>query len=136
MRLIGCKFDDKSVQSVMKHWPFEVIKDEKGKPKLLVEYKGEKKTLFPEQVVAMILTKLKQIAEVYLGTNVTQAIITVPTNFNHLQRQAVKDSATIAEISPFIINQTIAAVFAYLSDNKGSLQEKVRLKYFIQVVIF
>ena len=65
-RLIGRKFDDASVQSDMKHWPFDVVSDN-GKPKINVDYKGETKTFYPEEVSSMILNKMKEVAEAYLG---------------------------------------------------------------------
>ena len=77
-RLIGRKFDDASIQSDMKHWPFKVLPKEGSKPHLQVVYKSETKTFSPEEVSAMVLTKMKEIAESYLGTEVTQAVITVP----------------------------------------------------------
>nr|KAG5714813.1 hypothetical protein BaRGS_000301 [Batillaria attramentaria] len=76
-RLIGRRFHDASVQSDMKHWPFKVVNDD-NKPKIQVEYKGETKTLAPEEVSSMVLTKMKETAEAYLGQRVTDAVITVP----------------------------------------------------------
>ncbi|NEU33353.1 Hsp70 family protein, partial [bacterium LRH843] len=75
-RLIGRRFEDATVQSDMKHWPFEVVSDG-GKPKIQVAYKGENKTFFPEEVSSMVLTKMKETAEAYLGKTVTNAVITV-----------------------------------------------------------
>ena len=117
-RLIGRKFDDASVQSDMKHWPFDVINDG-GKPKLQVEYKGEKKSFFPEEVSSMVLTKMKETAEAYLGKTVTDAVVTVPAYFNDSQRQATKDSGTIAGLNVLrIINEPTAAAIAYGLDKK------------------
>ena len=79
----------------MKHWPFQVINDS-SKPKIEVEYKNEKKTFYPEEVSSMVLTKMKETAEGYLGTTVSNAVITVPAYFNDSQRQATKDAGTIA----------------------------------------
>jgi len=117
-RLIGRKFEDASVQSDMKHWPFDVISDG-GKPKLQVEYKGEKKSFFPEEVSSMVLTKMKETAEAYLGKTVTDAVVTVPAYFNDSQRQATKDSGTIAGLNVLrIINEPTAAAIAYGLDKK------------------
>nr|CAI5830556.1 unnamed protein product [Callosobruchus analis] len=94
-RLIGRRFDDPAIQADMKHWPFEVI-NENSKPKIKVSYKGEDKTFYPEEISSMVLTKMKETAEAYLGKNVTNAVITVPAYFNDSQRQATKDAGTIS----------------------------------------
>lgn len=112
-RLIGRKFDDQKIQEDMKHWPFTVIND-CGKPKIQVEFKGETKTFAPEEVSSMVLTKMREIAEVYLGSKVTQAVITVPAYFNDSQRQATKDAGSIAGLNVLrIINEPTAAALAY-----------------------
>ncbi|CAO1422858.1 unnamed protein product [Diamesa tonsa] len=112
-RLIGRKFDDDKVQSDMKHWPFKVIND-CGKPKIQVEFKGETKRFAPEEVSSMILTKMRETAEVYLGQKVTDAVITVPAYFNDSQRQATKDAGAIAGLNVLrIINEPTAAALAY-----------------------
>ena len=85
-RLIGRRFDDATVQSDMKHWPFAVV-NEATKPKIRVEYKGETKTFFPEEISSMVLVKMKETAEAYLGQNVIDAVVTVPAYFNDSQRQ-------------------------------------------------
>ncbi|XP_020656415.1 heat shock-related 70 kDa protein 2 [Pogona vitticeps] len=119
-RLIGRKFDDPTVQSDMKHWPFRVV-SEGGKPKVQVEYKGEHKTFFPEEISSMVLTKMKEIAEAYLGRKVQSAVITVPAYFNDSQRQATKDAGTITGLNVLrIINEPTAAAIAYGLDKKGS----------------
>jgi len=125
-RLIGRRFQDKEVQSDMKHWPFKVI-DKGTKPVIEVEYKGEKKTFTPEEVSAMVLTKMKETAEAYLGTKVTNAVITVPAYFNDSQRQATKDAGTIANLNVIrIINEPTAAAIAYgLDKSKGSKEQNV-----------
>ncbi|XP_072494078.1 heat shock cognate 71 kDa protein-like [Notamacropus eugenii] len=94
--LIGRRFDDTVVQSDMKHWPFMVMNDT-GRPKVQVEYKGETKSFNPEEVSSMVLTKMKEIAEAYLGKTVTNAVITVLAYFNDSQRQVTKDAGTIAD---------------------------------------
>ncbi|KAG0287365.1 70-kilodalton heat shock protein, partial [Linnemannia gamsii] len=83
-RLIGRRFDDKDVQSDMKHWPFKVI-DKGTKPYIQVEYKGETKEFTPEEISSMVLTKMRETAEAYLGTTVTNAVVTVPAYFNDSQ---------------------------------------------------
>lgn len=112
-RLIGRKFDDKVVQSDMKHWPFKVI-NSGGKPKFQAEFKGETKTFTPEEISSMVLTKMKETAEAYLGQKVTEAVITVPAYFNDSQRQATKDAGVIAGLKVLrIINEPTAAALAY-----------------------
>ncbi|KAJ0177930.1 hypothetical protein K1T71_006803 [Dendrolimus kikuchii] len=112
-RLIGRKFDDPKVQQDIKHWPFQVISDD-GKPKIIVEYKGEKRRFSPEEISSMILTKMKEIAETYLGGTVKDAVITVPAYFNDSQRQATKDAGAIAALNVLrIINEPTAAALAY-----------------------
>jgi len=124
-RLIGRKFDDPAVQSDMKHWPFEVISDG-GKPKLKVDYKGEAKTFFPEEISSMVLTKMKETAEAYLGHSVSNAVVTVPAYFNDSQRQATKDAGTIAGLNVLrIINEPTAAAIAYGLDKKVGTERNV-----------
>lgn len=116
--MIGRRFDDSTVQSDMKHWPFTVINDA-TKPKIQVQYKGETKTFFPEEISSMVLTKMKETAEAYLGKTVTNAVITVPAYFNDSQRQATKDSGAIAGLNVLrIINEPTAAAIAYGLDKK------------------
>ncbi|XP_022209770.1 heat shock 70 kDa protein cognate 4 [Drosophila obscura] len=118
-RLIGRKFEDSAVQSDMKHWPFDVVSVD-GKPKIEVTYKDEKKTFFPEEISSMVLTKMKETAEAYLGKTVTNAVITVPAYFNDSQRQATKDAGTIAGLNVLrIINEPTAAAIAYGLDKKA-----------------
>ena len=118
-RLIGRKFDDETVKSDMKHWPFKVISDSK-KPKLQVDYKCETKTFTPEEISSMILTKMKETAEAYLGQTVTDAVVTVPAYFNDSQRQATKDAGVIAGLNVLrIINEPTAAAIAYGLEKKG-----------------
>jgi heat shock protein 1/8 len=118
-RLIGRKIDDATIQADMKHWPFKVIAKDGGKPHVQVEFKGEQKTFSPEEISAMILIKMKEIAESYLGTDVTDAVITVPAYFNDGQRQATKDAGAIAGLNVLrIINEPTAAAIAYGLDKK------------------
>jgi L1 cell adhesion molecule like protein len=124
-RLIGHKFDDPTVQADMKHWPFKVVNYD-GKPKILVEYKNQAKLFTPEEISAMILTKMKGIAEAYLGEIVTEAVITVPASFNDSQRQATKDAGTIAGLNVLrIINEPTAAAIAYGLDKKISAARNI-----------
>ena len=118
-RLIGRKFEDDVVQRDMKHWPFKVVSDCK-KPKLQVDYKCETKTFTPEEISSMILTKMKETAEAYLGQTVTDAVVTVPAYFNDAQRQATKDAGVIAGINVLrIINEPTAAAIAYGLEKMG-----------------
>ena len=80
----------------MEHFPFSVTADKNNKPVINVTYKGEKKVFKPEEISSMVLTKMKEIAENYLGTKVTDAVITVPAYFNDAQRQSTKDAGTIS----------------------------------------
>lgn len=119
-RLIGRQYADPAVQSDKKHWPFAVA-DVGGKPKIEVEYKGEAKQFWPEEVSSMVLTKMKETAEAYLGQPVSEAVITVPAYFNDAQRQATKDAGHIAGLKVLrIINEPTAAAMAYGLDKKGS----------------
>lgn len=112
-RLIGRKYDDPKIKEDLKHWPFKVINDG-GKPKIEVEFKGERKRFAPEEVSSMVLTKMREIAEVYLGAKVKDAVITVPAYFNDSQRQATKDAGCIAGLNVLrIINEPTAAALAY-----------------------
>lgn len=124
-RLIGRKFDDPKVQQDMKHWPFKVISSD-GKPKIQVQFKGETKTFTPEEISSMVLSKMKQTADAYLGKKVRDAVITVPAYFNDSQRQATKDAGTIAGINVLrIINEPTAAALAYGLDKNLSGERNV-----------
>jgi len=122
-RLIGRKFADSTVQSDMKHWPFKVV-DSGSLPKLEVEYKNETKTFTPEEVSSMVLTKMKETAEAYLGHDVKDAVVTVPAYFNDSQRQATKDAGVISGLNVLrIINEPTAAAIAYGLDKKKGASE-------------
>jgi len=117
-RLIGRKFGDAEVQADMKHFPFKII-DRAGKPVIEVEFKGEKKVFTPEEISSMVLTKMREIAESYLGGTVNNAVVTVPAYFNDSQRQATKDAGLIAGLNVLrIINEPTAAAIAYGLDKK------------------
>uniref|UniRef100_A0A8C8GBM8 Uncharacterized protein n=1 Tax=Oncorhynchus tshawytscha TaxID=74940 RepID=A0A8C8GBM8_ONCTS len=124
-RLIGRRFEDTVVQSDMKHWPFNVISDS-GRPKVEVEYKGETKSFYPEEISSMVLVKMKEIAEAYLGKTVSNAVVTVPAYFNDSQRQATKDAGTISGLNVLrIINEPTAAAIAYGLDKKVGAERNV-----------
>jgi len=113
-RLIGRKFTDETVQKDIKHFPFKVIKGENNKPLIKVEYKDEEISLQAEEISAYVLTKMKDIAESYLGHEVKDAVVTVPAYFNDSQRQATKDAGAIAGLNVLrIINEPTAAAIAY-----------------------
>jgi len=122
-RLIGRKFSEPAVQSDMKHWPFTVV-DAAGIPKLKVEYKNEEKTFTAEEISSMILVKMKETAEAYLGVDVKDAVVTVPAYFNDSQRQATKDAGVISGMNVLrIINEPTAAAIAYGLDKKKGATE-------------
>lgn len=124
-RLIGRRFDDHSVQSDMKHWPFKVVNDG-NKPKIQVEFKNELKTFSPEEISSMVLVKMKETAEAYLGKTVSDAVITVPAYFNDSQRQATKDAGMISGLNVLrVINEPTAAAIAYGLDKKVGKERNV-----------
>merc|ERR1719230_841351 len=124
-RLIGRKFEDKEVQRDMKYVPYKVV-SKQGKPYVSVETKGGQKSLSPEEVSAMILTKMKQVAEAYLGREVEHAVVTVPAYFNDAQRQATKDAGTISGLNVLrIINEPTAAAIAYGMDKKPDGEKNI-----------
>lgn len=119
-RLIGRKFSDKAVQDDLKHYPFNIVAGPNDKPLIEVEYMNEIKRFNPEEISSMVLLKMKQIAEAYLGEKVTHAVVTVPAYFNDSQRQATIDAGTIAGLHVMrIINEPTAAAIAYGLDKKG-----------------
>ena len=118
-RLIGRKFSDSSVQGDMKYLPYKIV-DKEGKPYVKINFKGEDKIFSPEEVSAMILAKMKKVAEDYLGFEVKNAVVTVPAYFNDSQRQATKDAGLIAGLNVLrIVNEPTAAAMAYGLDKKG-----------------
>ncbi|KAJ6568572.1 heat shock protein HSS1 [Mycena capillaripes] len=117
-RLIGRRFDDNEVQADIKHFPFAVV-GRGGKPYIRVQYRGEQKEFSPEQISSMVLRKMKETAQAYLGTTVNDAVLTVPAYFNDSQRQATKDAGTISGLNVLhIINEPTAAALAYGLDKK------------------
>ncbi|KAG5189530.1 heat shock protein 70 family [Tribonema minus] len=119
-RLIGREFGDATVQADMKHWPFKVV-NKGGKPVVRVEVGASNlKDFSPEEISAMILQKMKETAEAFIGTDVRHAVVTVPAYFNDAQRQATKDAGTIAGLTvERVINEPTAAAIAYGLDRKG-----------------
>jgi heat shock 70kDa protein 1/2/6/8 len=125
-RLIGNRFDEPKVQNDMKHWPFKVTAGTGNKCTIHANFMGENKTFQPEEISSMILTKMKQTAENYLGEPVTDAVITVPAYFNDSQRQATKDAGAIAGLNVLrIINEPTAAAIAYGLNNKSDTEQNV-----------
>jgi len=124
-RLIGRKFNDPTVQKDSELWPFKVV-DDGGKPKFSVEYKNESKAFNPEEISSMVLTKMKETAEAYLGKKVVDAVITVPAYFNDSQRQATKDAGIIAGLNVArVINEPTAAAIAYGLDKKTDGEKNI-----------
>jgi heat shock protein 5 len=118
-RLIGRKFDDKDVQKDAKNFPFKIVNKD-SKPVVKVEVNKSPKIFTPEEVSAMVLGKMKEIAEGYLGKKVTHAVVTVPAYFNDAQRQATKDAGTIAGLNVLrVVNEPTAAAIAYGLDKTG-----------------
>ena len=124
-RLMGKKFNDSTVQSDMKHFTYNVINKD-TKPYIEVQFKGEKKVFSPEEISSMVLFKMKEIAENYLGESVSDCVITVPAYFNDSQRQATKDAGTIAGLNILrIINEPTAAAVAYGLEKKSTGEKNV-----------
>ena len=124
-RLIGKNYDDPTIQNDIKYFGYNVVNN-KGKPYINVNYKNEEKTFSPEEISSMILTKMKETAESYIGETVTDAVVTVPAYFNDSQRQATKDAGTIAGLNILrIINEPTAAAIAYGLDKKCEQEKNV-----------
>jgi len=125
-RLIGRKFSDPIAQADIKLWPFKVVAGQGDKPMIVVTAQGEEKKFHPEEISSMILLKMKETAEAYLGTKINDAVVTVPAYFNDSQRQATKDAGTISGMNVLrIINEPTAAAIAYGLDKKGSGERNV-----------
>ena len=125
-RMIGRKFSDPIVQKDMKQWPFKVVRGEADRPSIEVEWRGERKRFYPEEISAMVLTKMKEVAESQLTEKVTEAVVTVPAYFNDGQRQATKDAGVIAGLNVLrIINEPTAAAIAFGLNEKSSKERHV-----------
>ena len=124
--MIGRRFCDPCIVSDVKLWPFKVIAGVGDKPSIVVTYKGEEKQFAAEEISSMVLTKMKEITESYLGTTVKNALVTVPAYFNDSQRQETKDASVIFELNVMrIINDPTVVVVAYGMDKKAtSVDEK------------
>ena len=119
-RMIGRNYNDTAIQEEIKHFSYNVV-NKNNKPVIEVEYKNETKQFTPEEISSMILYKMKEVAEAYLGESVKDAVITVPAYFNDAQRQATKDAGAIAGLNVLrIINEPTAAAIAYGLDKKGA----------------
>lgn len=124
-RLIGRKFDDATIQSDIKLWSFGVTGDSNNKPLINVKYKTEEAQFHPEQISAMVIQRLKETVETYLGHPLKKVVITVPAYFNDSQRQATKDAGAIAGLEVLrIINEPTAAAIAYGLDKTSDKVEK------------
>ena len=123
--MIGRKFSDKDVQKDAKHFPFSVVNKD-GKPSVNVDVQGTQKNFSPEEVSAMVLGKMKEVAEAYLGNKVTHAVVTVPAYFNDNQRQATRDAGIIAGLNVLrVVNEPTAAAIAYGLDKKGKEESQI-----------
>ncbi|XP_047316222.1 heat shock cognate 70 kDa protein-like [Impatiens glandulifera] len=125
-RLIGRKFSDPLVQSDAKYWPFKVVSGPEDKPMIVVSFKGEEKQFYAEEISSMVLIKMKEVAETFLGTEVKNAVITVPAYFNDSQRQATKDAGVISglNVMRIIIEPTAAAIAYGLNNRANSVGKK------------
>jgi heat shock protein 1/8 len=125
-RLIGRKFNESVVQADMKLWPFRVVEGADQKPMIVVNFKGKEEKFYPEQISSMVLTKMKETAEDFLGKPVKDAVVTVPAYFNDSQRQATKDAGSIAGLNVLrIINEPTAAAIAYGLDKMTETERNV-----------
>jgi heat shock protein 5 len=128
-RLIGRKFNEKEVQADIKHFPFSVV-NKNGQPRVKVEVHNEDKTFTPEEISAMVLGKMKEVAESYLGHEVKNAVVTVPAYFNDAQRAATKDAGTIAGLNVLrVVNEPTAAALAYGLDKVEDKKERSIIVY-------
>ncbi|ODO00221.1 chaperone DnaK [Cryptococcus amylolentus CBS 6273] len=124
-RLIGRYFSDPDVTRDRKHWPFKIVSKE-GKPMIQVNHRGDLRDFTPEEVSAMVLTKMKETAEAYLGHKVTHAVVTVPAYFNDAQRSATRDAGTIAGLTVLrIVNEPTAAAIAYGLDRSTKKESQI-----------
>lgn len=125
-RMIGRKFSDEEIQRDIKLWPFKVVQKQGDKPFIQVEYLGETREFAPEEISSMVLTKMKETAEMCMGGKVTDAVITVPAYFNDAQRVATKDAGRIAGLNVLrIINEPTAAAIAYGLEQMGGKEQNI-----------
>lgn len=125
-RLIGRTFDDPAIQKDLANWPFAVVNDGNNRPQICVDFKGEPKKYYAEEISAMVLQKLKAMAESYLGCEINDAVITVPAYFNDNQRQATKDAGRIAGLNVLrLLAEPTSACIAYGLNNKSAKERKV-----------
>ncbi|GJV68761.1 putative heat shock protein 70 family protein [Tanacetum coccineum] len=130
-RLIGRRFSDPKVQDDLKLWPFRVIEGPADTPKIALTYKGEEREFLAEEISAMLLSNMKEIAETYIGKAVKDLVITVPAYFNDSQRQATKNAGIIAGLNILsMINEPTAAAIAYGLDNKFAINGKINVLVF------
>ncbi|CAL2242755.1 unnamed protein product [Prunus armeniaca] len=130
-RLIGRRFSDECVQNDMKHWPFKVIQGPDDKPKIVVTHIGVEKQFAAEEISSLVLVKMREIAEAYLGSTVKNAVITVPAYFNDSQRQATKNAGATAGLNVMrIINEPTAAAIAYGLHKKAGWYSKRNVMIF------
>ncbi|XP_050250460.1 heat shock cognate 70 kDa protein-like [Quercus robur] len=131
-RLIGRRFSDPLVQSDINLWPFKVIEGPSDKPMIVVNYKGEEKCFAAEEISSMVLKKMREMAEAYLGTTVKNAVVTVPAYFNDSQRKATMDAGGIAGLNVLrIINEPTAAALAYGLEKSGCIGKKNVLIFYV-----
>ncbi|KAM5555733.1 hypothetical protein ABKV19_023580 [Rosa sericea] len=130
-RLIGRRFSDETVQNDLKLWPFRVIEGPCDKPMIMVTHKGQEKQIAAEEVSSMVLGKMREIAEAFLGSTVKNAVVTVPAYFSHAQRQATKRAGAAAGLNVMrIINEPTAAAIAYGTDKKAGWYSKRNVMVF------
>ncbi|KAJ4801132.1 Heat shock 70 kDa protein [Rhynchospora pubera] len=130
-RLIGRRFSDSSVQNDVKYWPFKVVAGPSDRPRIVVNYRGVEKQFYAEEISSMVIVKMKEVAETYLGCIVKNAVITVPAYFNDSQRQATKNAGTIADLNVMrIMNEPTAAAIAYGFDKITKDSKKKRVLIF------
>ncbi|EQC36953.1 heat shock 70kDa protein 1/8 [Saprolegnia diclina VS20] len=131
-RIIGRAFSDPIVKKDAAHFPFKIVEGDEDKPLIQVSFKGEDKRFTPEEISSMVLTRMKETAENYLGQEIKQAVVTVPAYFNDQQRQSTKDAGAIAGLDvKRIINEPTAAALAYgLDTNAGSDGNKANILIF------
>ena len=125
-RLIGRKYLDETVQHDKRHWPFTIKADSQNRPLISVEYQGGERDFRPEEISAMVLSKMKEYAEAFLGHEVKKAVITVPAYFNDSQRTSTRDAGTIAGLEVIrIINEPTAAAIAYGFTNRKDKEQNI-----------